>query len=201
MRELLQKANKEKLEKALSDGKPWAVLYEMSFTEHVAFVLVAFGQKDWILAITNAEDPQEEVLKAIYSDEDIEWNDGEGGKFTPTDVIGLTTTMQRAVLSIMLFQRLLSALMAEAREGDGASAYPIASGRSGVGPVVDAGGSGQTDFGLSSPPGGDCAVCACDRMPGFGDYRLGVESGGLAAHDCLVESHEEWNAARRTVEC
>ena len=118
LRGLLRGANRAKLKRALGEGMPWSVLYESTFAEHVAFVLVALGQKDWILSLKDAEDPQEEMLKQIYSAEEIEWTGGEGGQFTPGDVIGLTTTLQKTILSIMLFQRSLSGLVAEARDGD-----------------------------------------------------------------------------------
>ena len=118
LRDLLKSASKEKLRKVLEGGKPWAFLYERSFAEHIAFVLVALGQKDWIESLKDAADPQEEALKSIYSDEEIEWTGGYGGQFTIADVVGLTTTMQRTILSVMIFHRSLSALMEEARGGD-----------------------------------------------------------------------------------
>lgn len=54
----------------------------------------------------------------MYLDDDIEWTGGEGGKFTVGDVVGLTATLQRTILSIMLFHRSLSGLMVEVREGN-----------------------------------------------------------------------------------
>lgn len=45
IRELLRGASKEKLREILGPGKPWSVLYELPFANHVAFVLVALGQK------------------------------------------------------------------------------------------------------------------------------------------------------------
>jgi len=95
IKELLRSANKEKLREILGTGKPWSSLYELPFANHVAFVLVALGQKKWLESLKDAEDPPEEALMALDLDEDIEWTGGEGGEFTVGDVVGLTATHER----------------------------------------------------------------------------------------------------------
>jgi hypothetical protein len=118
VQEALRSASKEKLRELLGDGVWWAPVYELSLVQGVAFLVYVLGETDRIKAVSQLSDPQEVFLKEIEEDKDFEWNGGPGGAFVKADVIALTTALQRNILSIMIYKRSLSSLIAEAREGN-----------------------------------------------------------------------------------
>ena len=75
-------ASKEKLQEILGDGVWWAPLYERSLVEGLALLFHVLGQAEWLKRIAQSPDPQEEALKAIYNEEELEWNGRPGGVFT-----------------------------------------------------------------------------------------------------------------------
>lgn len=116
LEQAIKTASKEKLKELLTDDLPWASMYELTYVECLAWLLLALGAHDKLKAAAQAEDPQEEVLR-MMNDEDDDWNGGAGGEFTKTDVIGLATVAQRNLLSIMLFKRSICSMIEEARAG------------------------------------------------------------------------------------
>lgn len=122
-RELVQAikaASKERLRELLRGSRCWSYVYEIPFAQHVAFVLVALGQKRWLGKVNRSNDPQEAVLQSLYGDPD-DWDEPATNEFRTGDLVLLTTTLQRTVLSIMVFKQSLSALTEQARKGGDAS--------------------------------------------------------------------------------
>ena len=114
-------ATPEKLREVLGDGIWWAPLYELSLTEGLALLFYVLGEIDRLKIIAQLPDPQEVFLREIEEVREVEWDGGPGGAFTKADLIALVMALQRNVLSIMIYKRSLSALVAEVREGnDGA---------------------------------------------------------------------------------
>ena len=61
----------------MASGLNMSSVYECSFPEHLAIVLVAFGQTKWLLDLANAPDPQQTILE--------HWPvDGDESFLTPT---------------------------------------------------------------------------------------------------------------------
>ena len=69
----------------------------------------------WLNDLTAAEDPQQALLDSWPESVD---DDDTHPFFEPQDLMGLAFSLQRSVLSIMLFQRSVSGLVQEVREHD-----------------------------------------------------------------------------------
>ena len=112
---LLSDLPKEKFDKLMVSGFSWGEIYEYPFTEHIAIALVAFNQAKWVNELAASADPQQALLDA--------WPDKVGDddthpSYEPQDLMGLVYSLQRTILSIMLFQRSISGLVQEVREHD-----------------------------------------------------------------------------------
>jgi hypothetical protein len=93
----------------------WGALYELSYAQHVALAMYAFGLLPWFGEIASSEDPQQAMLDAWLTEiQDEQITPG----FEPQDLLALAYSLQRTVLSVMLFQRSLSGLVQEVRESD-----------------------------------------------------------------------------------
>jgi len=118
LQEAFRSASKEKLREVLGDGIWWASLYELSLVQVLALLFHVLDQAEWLKRIAQSPDPQEEALKWIEVDEDLEWNGGPGGIYSKGDVIAVLTALQRNILGIMVYKRSLCSLIAEAHAGN-----------------------------------------------------------------------------------
>jgi hypothetical protein len=123
MEDAIRSASSEKLREVLGDGIWWAPLYELSLTQCLALLFYVLGKIDRLKVIAQLPDPQEVLLREIEEGKEIEWDGGPGGAFTKADLIALVMALQRNVLSIMIYKRSLSALVAEVQEGNDASLF------------------------------------------------------------------------------
>lgn len=123
LQESFRSASAAKLREILGDGVWWAPVYELSLLEGVALLAYVLGMGDRIIEISRTPDPQEAVLEDIERGYEGEWDGGPGGKFSKGDVVALVTALQRNILSIMIYKKSLSSLIAEAREGDDDSLF------------------------------------------------------------------------------
>ena len=104
----------EKFDKLMVSGFSWAEIYEGSFTEHVAVAILAFGQVKWLSNLATNGDPQQMLLDTWPCDIEEDTHPA----FEPQDLMGLAYSLQRTILSIMLFQRSISSLIQEVRDHD-----------------------------------------------------------------------------------
>ena len=118
LQQAFRSASKEKLHEILGDGVWWAPLYELSLVQVLALLFHVLDQAEWLKRIAQSPDPQEEALKWIEIDEDLEWNGGPGGVYSKGDVVALLTALQRNILSIMVYKRSLCSLIEEAGAGN-----------------------------------------------------------------------------------
>lgn len=112
---LLSDLSKDQFDSLMVSGFSWGEIYEYSFAEHVAIAMLAFGQLQWLNSLKDAPDPQQKILDSWPTEADEA--DTHPG-FEVQDLMGLAYSLQRTVLSIMLFQRSLSGLIQEVREND-----------------------------------------------------------------------------------
>jgi len=113
--EVIVQMSKEKLNALLVRGYSWGEIYEYSFIEHVAIAVVAFNYADTLSAAVRTDDPQRYVLDhRDPSQDDV----GTHPAFEKQALVGLAFSLQRTILSVMLFQRTLSGLIQEVREDD-----------------------------------------------------------------------------------
>lgn len=120
---LIQSTSKEKINKILDRGFFWAYVYEMPFDEQLAWLICALGRKDQLHEAAQSNDPTQAAMEMFKNDEFDDWNGGEGGVFQEKDIIGLFASLQRNILSIMLFHRTLDKIVAEVRAGNDASLF------------------------------------------------------------------------------
>ncbi|KQW37771.1 hypothetical protein [Rhizobacter sp. Root404] len=106
---------KAKLDELLIEDYSWGAIYELSFVEHLALVAYALNMGDYIKRVAQLPDPQQQILDDMWRDDMI---DEEGIKLDKQTIIGLVFSIQRTILSIMLFQQTLSGLLQEVRERD-----------------------------------------------------------------------------------
>lgn len=123
--EMVSSLSKDHLNKLLPEGFAWAEIYELTFIEHLAWLLMALGKTEFLKQAAQTPDPQQTLLDDIQSfDVDFEnWKGGDGGFFELQDVLGLLTALQRQILSIMLFQKSISTLVEEAKQGNDACLF------------------------------------------------------------------------------
>jgi hypothetical protein len=124
LKALIKTTPKEKLDKILAGSRCWAYVYEFPFVQHLSVVIWAMGKQDWLAKVAAAEDPQEELLRSMDEDPG-EWTGPEGGELTIADLIHLVGTLQRTVLSVMLYKRSLSAIMEDVRTGSDDALFDI----------------------------------------------------------------------------
>lgn len=112
---------KRRIRELLGEGSNWAPVYEMPMSHHLALVFLALdGGYEYLRSLAELPDPQRQILDDLDTgtleiDPDT-WQGGHLGVFSKQDLLGLCYSLQRTVLSIMLFQRSISALVEEVRE-------------------------------------------------------------------------------------
>ena len=106
--QLLADLPKDKFNKLMVSGFSWGEIYEYTFAEHVTIATVAFNQVRWLSDLAASEDPQQRMLDTWPKDVD---DDDTHPAFEPQDLMGLAYSLQRTILSIMLFQRSISGLI------------------------------------------------------------------------------------------
>lgn len=114
---------KSRIRELLGEGSNWAPVYEMPMSQHLALVVLAIdGGYDYLRSLAALPNPQRQILDDLDTSRlDIDpdnWQGGHLGVFSKQDLLGLCYSLQRTVLSIMLFQRSISALVEEVRESE-----------------------------------------------------------------------------------
>jgi hypothetical protein len=112
---LLNEVPKEKFDTLMIRDFNWGHVYENSFAQHVALAMTAFGMVQWSIDLAKAPDPQQ---KAIDEWPQEDFDPETHPAFEPQDLVALAYSLQRTILSVMLFQRSLSGLIQEVREND-----------------------------------------------------------------------------------
>lgn len=114
MARLMEEMPENKFDELMGHGYDWGAIYEYSFIEHTAIAFIAFGRQDLLRAAIESPDPQQFVLDAIDLDED-QLEEPKGG-WEKSVLIALVYSLQRTILSVLLYQRSLSELVREVRE-------------------------------------------------------------------------------------
>lgn len=113
---VLSKVPQKKFDTLMVRGFNWGGIYEYTFAEHIAIAIIAFNKVEWLKEMARGPDPQQVALDSLFTDEDIGLEIHPG--FTFQDIAGLAYSLQRTILSVMLFQRSMSGLIQEVREDD-----------------------------------------------------------------------------------
>lgn len=121
LQDLVASVPKERIDELLVSGYNWASVYEFSFYEHLALIIFALNKVDYVKELAASLDPQQKALDDIdkelaggSDDDDIDHHPW----FEKQEVIGLVFSLQKTILSIMLFQQTLSDLVRRVRENN-----------------------------------------------------------------------------------
>lgn len=119
---LAKKLSTEKLAKMFDEDSVWSELYKLSFEEFLVCFIYCIGKLNDLLEAVKAANPSREFLNRARQwdvEEDIDLPEGIEEKH----VIFFTFALQRQILSIMLYHRSLSRLVAEAAAGNNESLF------------------------------------------------------------------------------
>lgn len=120
----VKSASKARINELLEKDFYWAQIYELTFVEHLAFLLMALDKVEFIEAAKNAPDPTQYVIDHFdVDDEPDDWNGGWKGMFKKQDFIGLVVSLQKTILSIMIYQKTMQTLVEEVRQGNDNSLF------------------------------------------------------------------------------
>jgi hypothetical protein len=122
--ELVKSASKERINDLLEKDFYWAEVYELTFIEHLAFLMMALDKVEFLKEAKNAPDPTQHVMDNFNIEGDFEhWSGGWNGLFEKQDLIGLMFTLQKTILSIMIYQKTMQTLVEEVRHGNDDSLF------------------------------------------------------------------------------
>lgn len=114
----LAKSKADKLKELLGEGCSWAGVYELGFIEQMAFLFVLLGMHAPLFEAGKEADPQQAVLDWMVDGSKLDqWYEANEDKINKQHLMWLAVTLQRNILSIMLFHQSLGALVAEVRQG------------------------------------------------------------------------------------
>lgn len=113
---LIAKVPKKQFDQLMVSDFNWSHLYENTFAKHIAIALYAFNQLKWLNDVSLAPDPHQFALDT-WPTEDSAFVEAHPD-YKRQDLVGLAFSLQRTILSVMLFQRSMSGLIQEVREND-----------------------------------------------------------------------------------
>lgn len=106
---------RQKSRKILDKEFYWAKVYELSFDEQLALLVVVLGKTQQVVEMSKSVDPYEALLQWFKAEDDEDWSGGEGGKFELKHVVGLVVALQKNILSIMLYHRPINGMVQSVR--------------------------------------------------------------------------------------
>lgn len=112
-REAIAAVPAARFDELLTKDYNWAAAYELTFHEHLALVIYGLNMGSRLKAFLTAPDPQQKMLDDMLIDD---LPDDHALNVEKQHAIGLVFSLQRTILSIMLYQRSMSSLILEVRE-------------------------------------------------------------------------------------
>lgn len=122
--DVVKSSSKDRINELLEKDFYWAEIYELTFVEHLAFLMMAIDKVEFLKEVKNTPDPTQYFIDHFEIEGDFEdWNGGWQGLFKKQDLIGLMVTLQRTILSIMIYQKTMQTLVEEVRQGNDDSLF------------------------------------------------------------------------------
>lgn len=116
---LVREAPKDKIFNFVGEDFVWAEVYELSFIEHLALMLILMKKIDFMKEVRQASDPTQYFIDNFeFNDDPDEWSESWNGLFNKGDLVGLVIALQRSILCILIYQKTLHTLIAEVDEGN-----------------------------------------------------------------------------------
>lgn len=114
----LIKSKPHRVKEVLGECYSWADIYELSFVEQLAYLLVSLGLQKPIHEIANSTSPQQAMIEAA---EDCgmldQWYELNKDNIEKKHLIWLVIVLQRNILSIMLFHQSIGSLVEQVKQG------------------------------------------------------------------------------------
>jgi len=118
LEKVMQKTNPQKLNAILGNNFSWFQFYELSFNEHIQAGMLILDWQDAIKRSAQSDDTQQYVFNFFNNlDPDKEWQGGYNGLFELRYLVALVMSIFRSIKSIMIYQKSLSTLIEEIRQG------------------------------------------------------------------------------------
>lgn len=111
------RTKKSKIKAILGGQISWVHFYEMPFEQHMACSLFVLDWQDEIKKAARSDDPYRyffEFADYLYYHDDGEWSGGYQGQFQKHHLVEVVISLLRTMKSIMVYQKSLSTLVAEA---------------------------------------------------------------------------------------
>lgn len=116
--ELVKSVSKDRLNELFEKDFYWSKLYELTFIDHLAVLVMALDKIEFLEEAKTTPDPTQHVIDHFRIEGDFEnWDGGWNGLFKKQDLIGLVFTLQKTILSIMIYQKTMQTLVDEVRQG------------------------------------------------------------------------------------
>ena len=116
--DLFQSLPQDKLDTLQIGEWFWAPIYELTFLEHASWVVHILGQTEFIQAAVQSDDFNRVILQDFEAAMVAKADDCPTEPADKALLIGLALSLQRSILSVLIYQKSLSALVAEVREGN-----------------------------------------------------------------------------------
>lgn len=102
-----------RVDELLQSGYSWADVYELTFHEHLALVIYGLNLSSYVKEVAALDDPNGRLAGDFWT---MELPDNHPINVEKQQLIGLVFSLQRTILSVMLYQRSMSSLIHEVRE-------------------------------------------------------------------------------------
>lgn len=122
---VIRNADPQKTKAILGDNFSWFHFYEMSFKDHMAWGALILNWQDTLKTAAQSDDPQQSFFDFFYKnlDSDEDWQGGFQGLFEKKHLLALLVSVLRTMKSIMVYQKSLSTLVEEVRDGNDKSLF------------------------------------------------------------------------------
>lgn len=124
----LIKSKPQKVIEILGESYSWALIYELSFVEQLAYLFVLIGINKPIHEIAILTAPQQALIEASENGGKLDqWYEFNKDNIEKKYLLWLVIVLQRNILSIMLFHQSLGALLYQVRQGSNEALFKAVS--------------------------------------------------------------------------
>jgi hypothetical protein len=119
LEKVMQETNSQKLNAILGNNFSWFNYYELPFNSHITAGALMLDWQDAMIHSSQSDDPQQYIFDFFNSLDNVnEWQGGYNGLFVLRDLVGLVVSIFKSIKSIMIYQKSLSTLIEEVRQGN-----------------------------------------------------------------------------------
>lgn len=116
--DLVKSAPKDRMNNLLDKDFYWAEIYEGSFIEHLALLMMMLNKVEFLKDTKNASDPTQYFMDNFNVEGNLDtWDGGWQGMFSKQELIGATLALQKTIASVLIYQKTIHTLVEEVRQG------------------------------------------------------------------------------------